>query len=446
LSEGLAGRANIPAGTTFGGHYVIERAIGHGSFAHTFLAQDENRKVALKILDRGPDIDMKTLELFEREASVLGSMRHHGIPAIHEVLHEQVNGEPATILVMEYVEGTSLEEMIERRGSIDPTLVLDLFLGMLEILEYLHGRVPPVVHRDIKPSNIIVRVDGKPALVDFGSVRRVFRDGEEFGSTIVGTYGYMPYEQYMGQASPASDLYSLAATFLHLLTGRPPRDFMGSEGRIAVPETLPGDYRLRPVITRLLKPNPAERFASAKEARQAILTPSATSVFRSSASSVVRSAVDLSLLGPVPRPMDDGLKALLDRLAPRALQMMDSSAKPGDEAGAFEWVTLVFFSLLSAGILPMLFVGAARSRRRKLRRFLQHGLPTVAEIISIGEQPVAFEQKMAKVTYQFDVDGELHRDADTVLLSTANRWQPGDRVQILYSPDLDYDSVIISAR
>src|SRR5688500_19610666 len=91
---------------------------------------------------------------------------------------------------------------------------------------------------------------------------------EESGSTVAGTYGYMPYEQYMGQATPASDLYATAATLLHLLTGRPPRDFMTEEGRIQVPDNLPCEPRVRAVIARLLRPSPAERFASARDVRR----------------------------------------------------------------------------------------------------------------------------------------------------------------------------------
>jgi serine/threonine protein kinase len=444
--------AEVPApqvvGTVVGGRYVIERPIGRGSFAHTYLARDQqqDRTVALKILRQDSSADLKTLELFEREAAVLRSLRHDGIPEVHDVLRDTLNGQSASVLVMQYVEGTSLAELIEQRGSVDADDVLLLFLGMLDILEYVHGRVPPVVHRDIKPGNVIVRPDGRPALVDFGSVRRVFLDQDDAGSTIVGTYGYMPYEQYMGQASPASDLYSLAATFLHLLTGRPPRDFMNAEGRIAVPDGLPGDSRLRAVITRLLKPNPAERFASARESRQAILAPVAMNVLRSSGITIGRGSVDLSSLGPVPRPLDSNLKAILDRLSPSALEMMDSSAKRSDEPGVYQWLTLAFFGVITFGILPLAFMQAARQRRRKLQRFLCHGHPTAADILSIAEEKTAFEEKLSKITYQFEVDGQIHRDADLVLPFIANRWQPGDRVQILYMPELDFDSVIVSAR
>src|SRR5687768_17285959 len=217
-----------------GGRYEILRTLGQGAFGHTFLARDrtDDRSVAIKLLDtrgRGGD-DWKAYELFRREADVLRAIRHHGIPEVFETLQDSWYGSPTTFLVMEYVEGTSLAQLIEEKTALDAGLVMHVFLELLGVLDYLHTRVPPILHRDIKPSNVILRPNGFPALVDFGSVRRVFMTAEEAGSTIAGTYGYMPYEQYMGQAAPSSDLFATAATFLHLLTGRPPRDFMNDEG------------------------------------------------------------------------------------------------------------------------------------------------------------------------------------------------------------------------
>src|SRR6185503_314055 len=119
---------------------------------------------------------------------------------------------------------------------------------LLGVLDYLHSRVPPVLHRDIKPANLIVRPDGSIARVDFGAVRNVFRSPDEDGSTVVGTHGYMPYEQYMGQASPASDLYALGATLLHLITGRGPSEFATRDGAVEVPADLPGGPVLRNVV------------------------------------------------------------------------------------------------------------------------------------------------------------------------------------------------------
>jgi serine/threonine protein kinase len=435
-----------PTGRTIAGRYELVRELGHGSFGRTFLARDRNdeRAVAIKVLDRRGAADWKAYELFEREASVLHSLRHHGIPEVHDRFRDIWDGAPAAFLVMEYVDGVSLGQIIDERRQLEPTEVVDLFLELLGILDYLHGRVPPVLHRDIKPSNIIVRPDGTPALVDFGSVRRVFLESEEAGSTVVGTYGYMPYEQYMGQASPASDLYALGATFLHLLTGRPPREFMTGEGRIQVPDALPGDSRLRPVIARLLHPSPAERFASARDVRQAVVSSGPETALagrRLPAGS--RAVADVAMLGPVPRTIDGPVAELLDRLAPSAWDYMDSSSKPGEGVGILDVLGLILFSVLTAGTLPLVFLAVARARRRRLRLFLREGLPAVAEVSSIHLEDLAFGEKRARVHYEFEADGAVYRDTDKVLPAIAHRWRPGDRVQILYLPRDQYDSVIV---
>jgi hypothetical protein len=98
------------------------------------------------------------------------------------------------------------------------------------------------------------------------------------------------------------------------------------------------------------------------------------------------------------------------------------------------------------GIMPLILVSTARARRRRLRRFLMEGTPVVAEILELASEKGSFEGTMAKVTYQFTADGEVHRDAELILPSIANRWRVGDQVQVLYIAALDYDSVIVSAR
>ena len=435
------------AGRTVAERYEVLRALGSGAFGHTFLARDRqaDRDVALKLLQARGAGEWKALELFQREAAVLRAARHHGIPQVHDVVHDTWDGAPATFLVMEHVEGTSLQGMIDAGQPLEPGDVLHLFLEMLGILEYLHGRVPPVLHRDIKPANILVRPDGQPALVDFGSVRTVLRGPADAGSTVAGTYGYMPYEQHMGQATPASDLYALGATFLHLLTGRPPGDWMGDDGRIQPPDPLPGDPRLGPVIARLLRPAPAERFASARDVRQAVLAPVAVQRAADAPRPIVRAPVE-ALLAPGPRPIQGETKELLRRATPGALALMDTSAKRGDRPGLLDWLSIGFFSVVTAGVLPLVFVGLSRARRRQLRRFIRDGVLAEAEVLEIGPEPTAFGEKVARVSYQFQADGALHRDADRVLPAFANRWQPGDRVQVLYIPDEDYESVIISTR
>ncbi|MGH7678036.1 MAG: serine/threonine protein kinase, partial [Gemmatimonadaceae bacterium] len=435
-----------------GGRYEIVRTLGQGAFGHTFLARDRqgDRSVAIKVLDTRGRHDPKAFELFQREADVLRGVRHHGIPEVFDTFQDLWYGTASAFLVMEYVEGTSLAQVIDQKRSLEGSEVVHVFLELLGILDYLHGRVPPILHRDIKPSNIILRPNGFPALVDFGSVRRVFMAPDESGSTIAGTYGYMPYEQYMGQATPASDLFAAAATFLHLLTGRPPRDFMNDEGRIQVPQVLPGEPRLRGVIERLLRPSPAERFASARDVRNALVGSTAVATLGGSARTGLQQRVPemdtLLALPAAPRPLAGETRQLMKAATPGALRMMYASEKSSSDQdwGVLDMLTLAFFCTITAGILPITFISLANSRRRRMRRFFRDGTPGIAEVTKIEIQGLPFDEKIARVTFQFEADGELHRDSDTVLPAIADRWQAGDRVPILYLPDQRYDSVIVA--
>jgi hypothetical protein len=157
-------------------------------------------------------------------------------------------------------------------------------------------------------------------------------------------------------------------------------------------------------------------------------------------------AVDHVALGPVPRDVRSGpIVDRLERASYTTWQLMDPSAKPGDELGVSDLFWMVFFSVITVGFIPGVFSSMARSRRRRLRRFFRDGIPAIAEVMSIETEKIAFDSRLAKVSYQFEADGFLRRDADQILPSVAQRWQPGDRVQVLYLPQEDYDSVIISA-
>jgi hypothetical protein len=234
---------------------------------------------------------------------------------------------------------------------------------------------------------------------------------------------------------------------------------MTPEGRIHVPDALPGDPRLRPVLAQLLRPSPAERFASARDVQQALLSPLAVQPLvgqplvgqplvgqPAGARAVARGAADPLLLGPVPRAIEGPTAALFKRVAPRTLDLMDDGSKQSDDVGVFDYLALAFFSVLTAGILPVTFLSMARGKRRRLRRFFREGLPATAEILAIQLEKLPFDAKIARVSYQFEADGMLHRDVDQVRLRIADRWRAGDAVQVLYLPEHDYDSVIISTR
>jgi serine/threonine protein kinase len=433
--------------TVIADRYEIIRQLGQGSFARTLLARDRelDRPVAIKVLRPRDDDGLKAFELFEREAQVLRDLRHPAIPAIHAFLRAPWNGSEAAFLVMEYIEGTSFAELIEHRRHLEPELVLHLLLELLGVLDYLHSRMPPVLHRDIKPANIIVRPGDAPALVDFGAVRNVFRGSDEPGSTIVGTYGYMPYEQYMGQASPASDLFALGATFLHLITGRAPPQFLGPSGRLEIPADLHCDEPLRSVLSRMLSPAPAERFQSAREVRAALVARPATGLPATATPlpAPVQRQHPLAAASPVPRTLDRSLRSLLKRSAYSPWQLMNSGTRV-DGISAMPFLLVVLLSVGTIGILPAVFWSIYLSRKRRLKAFFKYGLPGTARVVSLAPENTGFGEKLMRVRYEFEADGHLHRGVDQVLPAVAEWWVPGEVINILYRPDREYDSAIVS--
>jgi serine/threonine protein kinase len=225
--------------------YEVISVIGQGSAARTLLCSDlrEDRRVVVKELHFAHLSDWKHLELFEREARMLGRLEHPGIPRVFDYF--QGKGEAATFyIVQEYIEAPSLLERMESGPMLGQKEIHEIAVGLLDVLAYLHGRAPPVIHRDIKPSNVLLRPNGMPALIDFGGVRAAWQPRGAGGATVVGTFGYMAPEQFAGHAGATSDLYALGATLLHLVTGHPPSDFPFDAGRIEVPDDLPTDRPL----------------------------------------------------------------------------------------------------------------------------------------------------------------------------------------------------------
>ena len=154
--------------------YAVVRQLGEGSSAVTYLCEDREeggRLVALKELRPEGLTSWKQFELFEREVRVLRSLRHHGIPEVFDAFEtEDDEGRARLCLVTEYVAGVPLKARIEQGPRLGLAELVQVTLGLLDILDYLHSRTPPIIHRDIKPSNIILRPTGAPVLIDFGGV------------------------------------------------------------------------------------------------------------------------------------------------------------------------------------------------------------------------------------------------------------------------------------
>jgi eukaryotic-like serine/threonine-protein kinase len=165
----------------------------------------------------------KLIDLFEREARILAHLDHPGIPRLLDHFREETPDESWLYIVLDYVEGETLESLVQGGKHFTEKEARAVCRRVAEILAYIHGRSPPLIHRDIKPSNILLDREGQVHLVDFGSVRTRVGVGDSDGKTIVGTFGYMPIEQFEGRAGPASDIYALGATLLYMLSHREPQ-------------------------------------------------------------------------------------------------------------------------------------------------------------------------------------------------------------------------------
>jgi len=205
-----------------GGRYRILRMLGGGGMKLAYAAED--LRLAARICALAEMVDSHTsqeaqrraLEAFQREAEILAQLNDPHIPQVFDSFSEARHH----YLVMEFIDGTTLEnELAGSAGKLPANRVLEVALEVLDALQYLHARRPPLIHRDLKPSNLMTTRDGQLKLIDFGIARHFVANTRV---TMVGTHGYAPPEQYAGRPEPRSDLYSLAATMYQALSGRDP--------------------------------------------------------------------------------------------------------------------------------------------------------------------------------------------------------------------------------
>jgi serine/threonine protein kinase len=255
--------------------YDILGILGEGGSGVTYRALNTQTQelVALKALSLHQIDDWKAIELFEREAKVLGSLNRDGIPKYLDYFTTDLDGDRYFYIVQELAPGKNLLEWMRSGWRVTEAELKTIIIQILEILIYLHQRHPPIVHRDLKPSNILKTEDSKIFLVDFGAVQQTYHDTFMRGSTVVGTYGYMAPEQFRGQAVPATDLYGLGATILHLLTHRSPAEIPLDGLRLNFRDRLQVSSSFADWLERMLEPDIGNRFSSATKALEVLQTP-----------------------------------------------------------------------------------------------------------------------------------------------------------------------------
>ena len=214
------------------GRFVVLGALGEGSQGKTFDGVDkrEGRRSRSSASTCAARSRGRTSSSPSARRACCSRSSHPKLPAVHRPLRGGRRALPR------HGEDRGREPggAAQARATLAEEDVVRLLRDAADVLDYLHGRTPPVIHRDLKPGNVLRRPDGSFAFVDFGAVRDKLRP--EGGSTVVGTFGYMAPEQFQGRALPASDVYAIGATAVAMLTGREPED---------LPHQGPGHRRAR---------------------------------------------------------------------------------------------------------------------------------------------------------------------------------------------------------
>ncbi|MFN6563515.1 MAG: serine/threonine protein kinase [Nostoc sp. ChiSLP01] len=259
--------------------YEVQQLLGKKAGRRTLLARDLKTQelVVIKLLSFGSDFEWDDLKLFEREAQTLKSLSHPLIPRYLDYFEVNSPTIKGFALVQTYIPAQTLEQYLQTGRTFTEAEVKQIAKALLEILIYLHGLHPPVIHRDLKPSNILLgdrsgNSVGEVYLIDFGSVQTVL--ATETGTrTVVGTYGYMPQEQFGGRTVPASDIYSLGATLIYLVTGTHPADLPQKDFRIQFEQVANLSQGFTRALQQMTEPSLEKRLSSASQALKILEQP-----------------------------------------------------------------------------------------------------------------------------------------------------------------------------
>jgi predicted Ser/Thr protein kinase len=264
----------LAQGQILNSRYRIVRLLGRGGMGAVYQAWDINLE-AKRAIKENLDTSPEAQRQFKHEAQILDALIYPNLPRVidHFILPGQ-----GQYLVMDYVEGSDLDEMMKKSAAPLPVDQVLYWAGQVcDALIYLHSHQPPVIHRDIKPANIKITPQGKAVLVDFGLAKLYDSNSNTTKGARAATFGYAPPEQYgRGMTDAQSDIYALGATLYHLLTGIVPPDSMDIVSQNAPPPLLA--HQVNPAVPqevglalqKAMQMGRANRFASVADFRAAM--------------------------------------------------------------------------------------------------------------------------------------------------------------------------------
>ncbi len=259
----------LEIGSLVDGKYKILSVIGKGGMSVVYMAINEkaNKTWAVKEIRKDGVLNFEAVKQgLTAETEMLKKLDHPNLPSIIDVIED----DETFIIVMDYIEGNSLNKSLEEYGAQPQEYVIEWAKQLCDVLGYLHSRIPPIIYRDLKPSNIMLKPDGNLSLIDFGTARE-FKESNIEDTTCLGTIGYAAPEQFggQGQTDARTDIYGLGATLHHLITGCNPSE---------------PPYEIRPItdinsnlssgfekiLIKCTQRNPDDRYQSAAELMYAL--------------------------------------------------------------------------------------------------------------------------------------------------------------------------------
>lgn len=210
-------------GTVIDGKYEILKEIGRGGMSVVYLAMDKrlNKQWAVKEIRKkgsGKNDEIVVNSLLA-EANMMKKLDHPSLPRIVDIIDNGIT----IYVIMDYIEGESLDKILNEYGAQPEEMVIGWAKQLCDALSYLHSQKPPIIYRDMKPANVMLKPEGNIKIIDFG-IAREYKEQNLADTTVLGTKGYAPPEQYSGQTDGRSDIFALGMTMHHLLTGVDPRN------------------------------------------------------------------------------------------------------------------------------------------------------------------------------------------------------------------------------
>lgn len=247
--------------------YWLTEIQEEGQGRATFLAVDQktHQRCLIKQLSLQRTDDWKSIELFEREAKTLKHLNQPHIPKYLDFFTEATPNDQRFFLVREHIPGKTLAQCLADGRHFVEREVVAMAGVLAEVLCYLHQFSPPLIHRDIKPDSILLSEDQQIYLVDFSAVQDCLKPGEGF--TVVGTFDYLPPEQKKGKTVPASDIYSLGATLIHLLSRIPPSSLQDKDQRLQFRSQVNISREFGQILEMMVEPRLERRYRTAADLR-----------------------------------------------------------------------------------------------------------------------------------------------------------------------------------